>query len=764
MNDALTTGPIHDMPVTLGGLRFLTKERLLDAETYEKILYYINMRPTEGDWAHFGLRCLVLTGLLFCVAGIICFFAWNWADMSHFLKFAIIIGLMLIGGGITLWRGPDSLPGSLGLLAAGLLAGPLLAVYGQYYQTGADAWELFRAWTLFLLPLALLGRQNGLWLAVWLIGSTWGVLYIDQIMLHGNRNNFVDALSLPIFLSMQFAALLIWEAAMYQARNRADSFLQQACPARIVALCLLVMLSGLTAAHIVGYEDIFYKGLSSSQNLHILLYMALTAGGLYWYRRMRPDMLLVTFLLLGLIGQIMTMLFTAFDLFNGAGMLFAAIVLMGLGFGAARLVLRWQRITLSRAAAEREHGHRLAQLKQRLLFVKSYMLQDLWQAMGLPHADDAVQVLEQNLAHLTPWYIRLILTICAWVAAIFLIAFLGFVISFTFDDTPKMSLLVFSLIFIGLAAMLTRLDALFPVQFGLALGLAGALSMPASVIWIFEMESWFHIPVLISFIICYFAIPHQAMRCLAAFVCIFIGLDLLAGFYAFLCRQIWNYADNAALWLRMCLFCLLALAALTPALVAMLRAWRKESQWIQDATRDAFIRPLLIALVAAFLCFGGLWCAVGPYGWQWRFWMQELYPRYYYMLSFFKYSGLAAGLALIYLAISLSKTTAATTGQKSFVIAGAVLILIVGWWLPWFPIAVLILALSRYLGNVALAGLTGFYLAACIAWYYISMHTTLLYKTYTLLGAGITMLLAGYAVYRFFGERIKMPLQGGAHA
>ena len=50
------------------------------------------------------------------------------------------------------------------LVLAGLFLGALLALLGQIYQTGADTWELFAWWALLLLPWALAGASQALWL------------------------------------------------------------------------------------------------------------------------------------------------------------------------------------------------------------------------------------------------------------------------------------------------------------------------------------------------------------------------------------------------------------------------------------------------------------------------------------------------------------------------------------------------------------------------------------------------------------------------
>ncbi len=88
--------------------------------------------------------------------------------MPAMAKFGIIELLIVALAILIWWRWYDAVSRTA-LLAAGFLFGALFAVFGQIYQTGADSWELFRAWALILLPLALLSRQGGLWFLTWLV-------------------------------------------------------------------------------------------------------------------------------------------------------------------------------------------------------------------------------------------------------------------------------------------------------------------------------------------------------------------------------------------------------------------------------------------------------------------------------------------------------------------------------------------------------------------------------------------------------------------
>ena len=59
-----------------------------------------------------------------------------------------------------LWR--PALRAPLALLAF-LGTGGLFAYFGQTYQTGADAWQLFALWGALALPLCLGARSDALW-------------------------------------------------------------------------------------------------------------------------------------------------------------------------------------------------------------------------------------------------------------------------------------------------------------------------------------------------------------------------------------------------------------------------------------------------------------------------------------------------------------------------------------------------------------------------------------------------------------------------
>jgi uncharacterized membrane protein len=119
-------------------------------------------------WSRWALRALLALGAGHLLAGIIFFFAYNWNDLSSFVKFGILETGVLITAVLAVLVRLDRPAGQALLIGTSVLTGVLLAVTGQVYQTGADAYELFAVWALLVIPWVLASRSSAHWF-VWLI-------------------------------------------------------------------------------------------------------------------------------------------------------------------------------------------------------------------------------------------------------------------------------------------------------------------------------------------------------------------------------------------------------------------------------------------------------------------------------------------------------------------------------------------------------------------------------------------------------------------
>jgi uncharacterized membrane protein len=132
---------------------------------------YLDAAATVRDtafWSLWARRALLAFGAGHLLAGIVFFFAYNWADLSDIAKFAIVEGAIVATVMAALLLGIDRLHGQVAVIAASVLTGVLLAVIGQVYQTGADAYQLFAAWMLLILPWTIASQSAAQWL-LWLV-------------------------------------------------------------------------------------------------------------------------------------------------------------------------------------------------------------------------------------------------------------------------------------------------------------------------------------------------------------------------------------------------------------------------------------------------------------------------------------------------------------------------------------------------------------------------------------------------------------------
>lgn len=142
-------------------------------------LAIINGPLTWWPWVE---KALLFFGLALTLSGVVCFFAWNWDALPGLVKLAIVQA-GIVGCCVAAYQKKiETLPGKAAITAAAVLVGVFLAVFGQVYQTGADAYQLFVGWALLILPWVIMCRLAGLWL-LWLAIVNVGIyLFWDQMI------------------------------------------------------------------------------------------------------------------------------------------------------------------------------------------------------------------------------------------------------------------------------------------------------------------------------------------------------------------------------------------------------------------------------------------------------------------------------------------------------------------------------------------------------------------------------------------------------
>ncbi|MGL4403836.1 MAG: DUF2157 domain-containing protein [Fusobacteriaceae bacterium] len=100
---------------------------------------------------------------VFFISGISFFIAYNWSGMGNMEKLSI--PLSLIGAGIGGWFFLEKRERyrQVSLFFASFFTGTLFALFGQIYQTGADAYGLFLSWGLAILLFSCVEKFYPLW-------------------------------------------------------------------------------------------------------------------------------------------------------------------------------------------------------------------------------------------------------------------------------------------------------------------------------------------------------------------------------------------------------------------------------------------------------------------------------------------------------------------------------------------------------------------------------------------------------------------------
>jgi uncharacterized membrane protein len=168
--------------------------------------------PTAGEWRRFLDLLLLFLGAVLLACGVIFFFAFNWQNLGRFEKFGLVEAPIL-GVLVILWRtGVESVAGKGAVLVAALLAGALLGLVGQTYQTGADTFELFAAWAAAILPWVLVARFPSLWL-VWLALVNLATALYFQTFQGLLGVPFGPERQLWLFFALNTGALALWEVS-----------------------------------------------------------------------------------------------------------------------------------------------------------------------------------------------------------------------------------------------------------------------------------------------------------------------------------------------------------------------------------------------------------------------------------------------------------------------------------------------------------------------------------------------------------------------
>ncbi len=133
------------------------------------------------SWRKFLQILFLSLGVGFSIAGILFFFAYNWDNLHKFAKIGLVEFLIITLTLVTVFGKFKPLFKNVLLTGISILVGVLFAVFGQIYQTGANAYDFFFGWTLAIAVWVFVSDFAPLWLLfIMLINLTFS-LYVKQV-------------------------------------------------------------------------------------------------------------------------------------------------------------------------------------------------------------------------------------------------------------------------------------------------------------------------------------------------------------------------------------------------------------------------------------------------------------------------------------------------------------------------------------------------------------------------------------------------------
>lgn len=306
-------------------------DRLATARLFQ--LAGLDQEPVQARrrvWQAAALLAAGLVGL-----GLVLWVAANWESLGRIGRFALLQGVVVVMGLGTVLRPAARAP--LGLLAL-LGVGALFAYFGQTYQTGADAWQLFALWAALTLPLGFAVRHDAVW-APWTLIAAVGIALWAQT--HTGHQWRVQPDDLVVH-AIGWAALGVLCALLSPPLAR---FTGAGAWSLRTALTLAVIALTMTA---IG--ALFHKSVAP----HYVLGLVLLAAAAVWFSR--PAFFEVyglSAVAMGLnsllVGGLVRLLFNSGGSDPVGALLMTGLVAAGLLAGSVHLILK-----LSRAQAARE--------------------------------------------------------------------------------------------------------------------------------------------------------------------------------------------------------------------------------------------------------------------------------------------------------------------------------------------------------------------------------------------------------------------------
>jgi|GEM_PF-1878384 len=176
-------------------------EERIDKAKYDEVASLLRINASKEELKEWIDHFLLWMGGLFFITGVVFFFAYNWAEMHKFAKFGLVFAIIFSTTLIALVRPLSSIVSQVALFVAMVAIGIEWTLFGQIYQTGADAWNLFVAWSLFGIIIVATSTHVLHWL-------TWLVITHIALALFATQVLEFDGIETMIIMAL-FSAMII---------------------------------------------------------------------------------------------------------------------------------------------------------------------------------------------------------------------------------------------------------------------------------------------------------------------------------------------------------------------------------------------------------------------------------------------------------------------------------------------------------------------------------------------------------------------------
>ncbi len=294
----------------------------------------------EVSWKPWILFWTSVIGAAFLLSGVIFFFAWNWRELSPLTRFGVLEGGVVLATIAALLTGIGSTGGRFLLLTSSVLTGVLVAVYGQVYQTGADAFEVFALWAVLIIGWVLVSRFAGLWL-VWLaVVQTAIATWFGQVPVAAGEASWS-----AMFLTLGGFCLAVVALREWLCGQDRFAWLRGEWLRLLLWLVCLVWLSLVAWDAILDF-DWRDRDAPTSRPWGLLLWTATVVGGAWFFTRIRPSHTALGFSVLS--AAIIVVVWIGKEIIGHhddgpGGFLLASLVALGVFAGAATLIAKASR-------------------------------------------------------------------------------------------------------------------------------------------------------------------------------------------------------------------------------------------------------------------------------------------------------------------------------------------------------------------------------------------------------------------------------------